>query len=89
VTHEKMAEIMLTLRMGCIHGYPVRVYARLGVNGESCAFDGWVWGSTSCSSVMLCLGEQRYVFEWSEIEDATFYTPLAERLTGAWLREHL
>lgn len=84
-----MREIFELLDMACRHGYPVRVHARVVPDAESCAYDGWVWGSTSASSVTICAGEQRYKFEWGEIEEASFYTPLAGRLTGAWLLEHL
>lgn len=78
----KTRAIMDTLRMACHHGYPVRVT----VGGVT--YDGWVWGSDTPSSVRICLGQQRYTFEWGTIESATFYTPLAERLTGAWLMTH-
>lgn len=74
---------MEVLRLACAHGYPVRVVV------GSVAYDGWVWGSPSPSSVKICMGVQDYVFEWGEIEDASFFTPLSERLTGAWLIEHL
>lgn len=67
------------LRMACYHGYPVRVTVA-GVH-----YDGWVRGSSTPSSVTVCLGEQSYDFEWADIEDASFYTSLAERLTGAWI----
>jgi len=78
-----VAEIIDLLRMACHHGYPVRVI----VGGV--AYDGWVWGSETPSSVTVCLSEQRYRFEFAEIESATFYSGLAERLTGAWLLENL
>lgn len=82
-------EIVDVLRMACHHGYPVRVYARVAPGGEACAYDGWVWGSETPSSVTICLATMRHTFEWSEIESASFWTPLAERMTGAWLLEHL
>lgn len=77
------------LRMACHHGYPVRVYAKTAGDDEPSAYDGWVRGSETPSSVTLCYGKQEHRFEWGEIEDATFFTPLAERLTGKWLRENL
>lgn len=80
---ERFREIWETMSMACTHGYPVRIF----VAGVS--YDGWVWGSETPSSVTVCYGKQRYTFEWSEIESASFYTPLSERLTGAWLVENL
>lgn len=77
------------LDLACRHGYPVRVYARVAPDMEACAYDGWVWGSETPSSVTICEGSQRHKFEWAEIESASFYTPLGERLTGAWLIRHL
>lgn len=80
---QRWREIMECMQMACWHGYPVR----LSVDGV--AYDGWVWGSDSPSSVVLCYGNFRYRFEWGEIEDVSFLTPLAERLTGSWLIENL
>lgn len=77
------AEIIETLRLACWHGYPVSVV----VGGVR--YDGWVRGSKTPSSVTVSLGTQDYDFEWVEIETATFYSSLAERLTGRWLKDHL
>lgn len=77
------------LRMACHHGYPVRVYATAAGDDEPSAYDGWVRGSETPSSVTICQGKQEHRFEYAEIEDVSFFTPLAERLTGAWLRENL
>lgn len=75
--------IIDTLRMACHHGYPVRVTV------NDAPYDGWVRGSSTPSSVTICMRTQTYTFEWAEIQDATFYTPLAERLTGAWIARNV
>lgn len=89
---DRLSEIganILLLQMACRHGYPVRVYAKLDGDDEPCAYDGWVRGSETPTSVTLCEGKQEHVFEFGQIEDASFFTPWSERLTGEWLRENL
>lgn len=92
MTRDRLAEIganILLLQAACRHGYPVRVYAKLDGDDESCAYDGWVRGSDTPTSVTISYGVQEHKFEFGQIQDASFFTPLAERLTGAWLAENL